>query len=230
MSYIPREGSNMNNESLSNNDDKNYQDFKTYKPQTLKYLAKEQEELVETHLLIISNLRKQEMTAKEIHNLYYDDKGKKHSKTIKTIYRYLEKLEAAELVTIAGHRITKGSRVAEKLYSRTARVFILESFESDMCEETSNEIIQMIIKLIGPLFEIEETNINAFKKNFSQFFEQLPQQSSELLEILAKDEEIGEYFGKASLTRINYILNLSSTFGVLLRHPEILEQFRNLIN
>jgi len=49
MSYIPREGSNMNNESLSNNDDKNYQDFKTYKPQTLKYLTKEQEELVETH-------------------------------------------------------------------------------------------------------------------------------------------------------------------------------------
>jgi len=169
------------------------------------------------------------MTAKEIHYLYYDDKGKKHSKTIKTIYRYLEKLEDAELVTIAGHRITKGSRVAEKLYSRTARIFILKSFESDMCEETSNEIIQMIIKLIGPLFEIEETKIPAFKKNFSQFFEKLPKQSSELLEILAKDEEVGEYFGKSSLSRINYILNLSSAFGVLLRHPEIIEQFRNLI-
>lgn len=220
----------MNNENLSDNDDKNYQDFKTYAPQTLKYLTKKQEELVETHLLIVSNLRKQEMTAKEIHNLYYDDKGKKHSKTIKTIYRYLEKLEDAELVTIAGHRITKGSRVAEKLYSRTARVFILKSFESDMCEETSNEIIQIMVKFIGPLFEIEKAKIPAFKKNLTLFFEHLPQQSSDLLKILEKDEEIGEYFGKASLSRINYILNLSSTFGVLLRHPEIIEQFRNLIN
>ena len=220
----------MNNESLSGNNDKNYQDFKTFTPQTLKYLTKEQEELVETHLLIISNLRKQEMTAKEIHNLYYDEKGKKHSKTIKTIYRYLEKLEATELVTIAGHRITKGSRVAEKLYSRTARVFILESFESDMCEETSNEIIQTMVKFIGPLFEIEKAKISAFKKNLSLFFDHLPQQSSELLKILEKDEEIGEYFGKASLSRINYILNLSSTFGVLLRHPEILEKFKKIIN
>lgn len=220
----------MNNENLSDNTDKNYQDFKTYTPQTLKYLTKEQKELVETHLLIVSNLRKQEMTAKEIHNLYYDDKGKKHSKTIKTIYRYLEKLEDAELVIIAGHRITKGSRVAEKLYSRTARVFILKSFESDMCEETSNEIIQIMVKFIGPLFEIEKAKIPAFKKNLTLFFEHLPQQSSDLLKILEKDEEIGEYFGKASLSRINYILNLSSTFGVLLRHPEIIEQFRNLIN
>ena len=220
----------MNNESLSGNNDKNYQDFKTFTPQTLKYLTKEQEELVETHLLIMRNLRKQEMTAKEIHNLYYDEKGKKHSKTIKTIYRYLEKLEATELVTIAGHRITKGSRVAEKLYSRTARVFILESFESDMCEETSNEIIQTMVKFIGTLFEIEKAKINAFKKNLSLFFDHLPQQSSELLKILEKDEEIGEYFGKASLSRINYILNRSSTFRVLLRYPEILEKFKKIIH
>jgi Fe2+ or Zn2+ uptake regulation protein len=218
----------MNNGNPNSIQNKDYQDFITFTPQSLKYLTIEQQKLSDAHLLIISNLRNQEMTAKEIHNLYFDKKRKKHSKTIKTIYRYLEKLEDAGIVAVAGHRITKGSRVAEKLYARTAKVFIRESSE-EMCKERLDEYAQILTKFISILFKVENPSINSFKEVFSQFFTHLSKETTELLDSIATDEEIAEYFAKTEIGSANYILDLSATFGTLIRHPDLLEQIRILV-
>ncbi len=218
----------MTNKNLNSIQNKDYQDFITYASQSLKHLTTEQQELADAHLLIIRNLRNRYLTAKEIHNLYFDKKRKKHSKTIKTIYRYLERLEDADIVAVAGHRITKGSRVAEKLYTRTANVFIRESSDEEMCKERLDEYTRILLKFISILFKVKDSNLNLFKDVFSKFFDYLPNVSTELLNSIATDEEITDYFAKTEIRSVNYILDLSATFGTLIRHPELLEQIKNL--
>ncbi|MFX0086102.1 MAG: hypothetical protein ACFFAU_10520 [Candidatus Hodarchaeota archaeon] len=220
----------MTNKDMNSIQNKDYQDFINYDPQSLKHLTADQQDLADMHLLIIRNLRNQHLTAKEIHNLYFDKKRKKYSKTIKTIYRYLEKLEDADIVAVAGHRITKGSRVAEKLYTRTAKVFIRESSEEEMCKERMDEYTQILLKFIRILFKVEDSNLNLFKDVFSQFFDYLPNVTTELLNSIANDEQITDYFAKTEIRSVNYILDLSAIFGTLIRHPELLEQIKNLVD
>jgi len=115
LNYVlqPLEGLDMDEEYPDDVQSKDYQDYITFKPQALIFLSDKGTDLVHEHSLIISGLRKRPMTVKEIHNLYYDIDNNKHTKAIKTIYRYLEKLEEEGLVTVAGHRITEGVRVAD---------------------------------------------------------------------------------------------------------------------
>ena len=88
-----------------------YKDFIEHKPVVVKFLDQDDTELDNKHIRIIKALREKNMTAKEIHDLYTDEDTKKHTYTIKTIYRYLEKLEEANLIIVAGHRLTKGNRI-----------------------------------------------------------------------------------------------------------------------
>ncbi|NPD90739.1 MAG: helix-turn-helix transcriptional regulator, partial [Asgard group archaeon] len=97
--------------------DKKFKDYIDYEPPVIKFLNGEQTKLAEEHLKIIKALRiNKHMTAKEIHDLYIDEETSKPTYTIKTIYRYLEKLEETDLVKISGHRMTEGKRLSEQLY------------------------------------------------------------------------------------------------------------------
>ncbi|MHA1967893.1 MAG: hypothetical protein ACW964_08840 [Candidatus Hodarchaeales archaeon] len=219
----------MNNTNLNPDNQNDHQDFGTYTPQKLKFLTAEQEELADMHLIIIRNLRKQEMTAKEIHNLYYDEKTQKHTKTLKTIYRYLEKLESAEIVTITGHRITKGSRVAEKLYGRTSQIFIRKSAESDMCEERNRELAEIFSKFTCTLFEVKNPDLESFKEVYFEFFTLLSQEYPEVIKSVSNNKELVDYLGRSDIQRGNYVLDLSMTFGTLIRHPELVKRLTKLI-
>lgn len=212
-----------------NNEQTDYQDYSNFTPEKLIFLSPEQEKLTEDHLIIIRNLRKQEMTAKEIHTLYYDEEENTHTKTLKTIYRYLEKLEKGGIVTITGHRITKGSRVAEKLYGRTAQVFIRKSAVSGMCEEENNEYADILTKFMCTRFGVENPDISSFKQFFLNFFKYLTEEFPEVFNSFSRNEEITEFLTSNDIQKGNYVLDLTATFGTLVRHPELLEQLTNLI-
>ncbi|MHA1307742.1 MAG: hypothetical protein ACTSQN_10680, partial [Candidatus Heimdallarchaeota archaeon] len=130
-----------------------YKDFIEHEPEIVRFLNTEDTELTKKYIRIIKALREKHMTVKEIHDLYIDEETKKHTYTIKTIYRYLEKLEDADLIIVSGHRLTKGNRLPEKLYARTANIF----FKSQE-EKTSPEAIEkrkdMIKKIYGILNEV----------------------------------------------------------------------------
>ncbi|MHA1186221.1 MAG: hypothetical protein ACTSSK_04990 [Candidatus Heimdallarchaeota archaeon] len=100
-----------------------YKDFIEHEPEIVKFLDPKDTELANKHIRIIKALREKHMTVKEIHDLYIDQDTNKHTYTIKTIYRYLEKLEELNLIIVSGHRLTKGNRLPEKLYARTANIF-----------------------------------------------------------------------------------------------------------
>lgn len=215
-----------------NTEEPKYQDYTDFTPEKLKFLTMEQEKLTEDHLIIIQNLRKKEMTAKEIHDLYIktNENGvKKHEKSLKTIYRYLEILRHAKIVTIIGHRIKKGSRVAEKLYGRTAKVFIRKSAVSGMCEEENNEYADILTKFIYTRFGVENPDISSFKQFFLDFFRFLTEEFPDVFTAMSSNEEITEYITSNDTQKGNYVLDLTATLGTLIRHPELLEQLSNLI-
>ena len=107
-----------------------YEEYIAYKPQTFKLLNNDQFELAKEHARILQALgEKGDMSVKEIHDLYTTTKGK-HTKTLKTIYRYMEILEEADIVQVAGYRKYANRRTTEKLYTRTAKIFFNKSNEN----------------------------------------------------------------------------------------------------
>ena len=213
-----------------NNKETKYQDYTNFTPEKLKFLDEDQEKLADDHLIIIRNLRKKEMTAKEIHDFYYEEEKKTHSKSLKTIYRYLKDLDDEGIVTITGHRIKEGSRVTEKLYGRTAQLFIRQYAQSGMCEDENKEYADMLTKINCARFGVVNPDFAAFKQFYFDFFKHLTEEYQEVFTSLLKNEKIPEYFAKNDINKGNYILDLTATFGTLVRHPELLEQLANLIS
>ncbi|MHA2424797.1 MAG: hypothetical protein ACXAEF_08420, partial [Candidatus Thorarchaeota archaeon] len=95
-----------------------FEDFVTVKPELVLILTKDQMDLAMEHIGILKELVTKNLTVKEIHSLYWDSSKKEYSKTIKTIYRYMDSLEEEGLVKVAGHRKPTDSRMTEKLYCR----------------------------------------------------------------------------------------------------------------
>jgi hypothetical protein len=101
----------------------NYQDMVTYTPAIILDINPEQRYLINQYYKIIDGLRKGNLTVKEIHQLYWEPRENKPTKTLKTIYRYLDILEENGIVAVAGQRMTIGSRITEKVYCLTAEYF-----------------------------------------------------------------------------------------------------------
>ena len=141
-----------------------YRDFITFQPEVVKFISMDTYKVIEKYYPIVKALRKRSMTVKEIHNLYTDSESQKHTLTIKTIYRYLEKLEDEEIVVVSGHRETKGSRQVEKLYSRTASIFFTEKGEDYLQKklEYGKEVSEKIHKILGEILEKSDVDLEAF--------------------------------------------------------------------
>lgn len=86
-------------------------------------ISEKQRYLIEEHRTIVEALRKENLTVKEIYQYYFDPLKNEQTKTLKTVYRYLGLLEKENIVTVAGQRVTEGSRVTEKVYSLSAVYF-----------------------------------------------------------------------------------------------------------
>ncbi|NHJ87536.1 MAG: hypothetical protein FK734_18895, partial [Asgard group archaeon] len=81
---------------------KNTKDFIEKESEIIVNITPEQMKIANKYGIITSALREKPMTVKEIRDLYYDEENKKHQYSLKTIYRYIEKLEEASLVIVAG--------------------------------------------------------------------------------------------------------------------------------
>lgn len=209
-----------------------YKDYIEYQQETVKNITIEQSELVEKYYPIIKALREKSMTVKEIHDLYYDKEKKKHEYTIKTIYRYLDELEEAGLVVVAGHRVTEGSRVLEKLYTRTAKIFY-----KHMDEEYQNykrEYYQKFIKnqhfILSILFEKPDLDLEEFKSALMPFYTERLKKIDKLMTEIEKHPKLAEFYSKIGIDEINYLNNDLGMILTLIDNPEIIEKLKKLLS
>jgi hypothetical protein len=209
-----------------------FKDFIDFKPDIIKYLSAEQHFTVQKYKPIVAALRKKPLTPKEILELYYNEDSKEYSCSIKSIYRYLEKLEEAELITVAGHRITEGKRVSENLYMRTALVFTKKSINPKhpaavRKRNMTKESLQVILE------ELSDLEIKDYEK-FNDVIEKLLllelDYSRAITDKLPKSVRLVDQYKKNDMEFMNYLNDFAARLYILLQHPELIESFRNLFS
>ncbi len=212
---------------------KEYDNFITEHPEPIIFLNREQEALVKEYSDIIRALIGKNMTAKEIHALYWNPDKEEYDKTIKTVYRHLEILQEAQLVKECGHRKPHESRLTEKLFCRTANVFILGDDETKPKwweSEKGERLIQKVSILAGEFFDVKLEGSETFSQLMQQF---LAQQESTMMELYRKTRErkaMADIISKENLYEIKYLTNLVATFGVMLRNPDLCDQFKKALS
>ncbi len=222
-----KNGNNLNKESSD------YCFYITYKPNNVKLVSKEEFDLINEYYLIISALRNNLMSVKDIHNLYQDQKTGEYAYTLKTIYRHLEKLENTGLVTAAGYREKIGSRSCEKVYCGTAKIFY-PKFDEEELEwwesEKGEKYAQVLRVALRELLQTSEPDEASFYNLFKQFSILHSKAKKELIEKAGKDSKFADSLSQIDITKFNSIADLTSVLKVFLQRPELLNQLQNLLN
>jgi hypothetical protein len=210
-----------------------YKDFITARPEPILFLTEEQEAVAKEHGDIIKAMIGKNLTAKEVHALYFNPNKETYDKTIKTVYRHLEVLEKAGLVIECGHRKPHDSRLTEKLFCRSANIFVLGEGRPKKewwKEEKGEKVIQRLSVLLPEFLNSELKDHSEFKKLMEQFLEQHDSITMELWRKAPENEAIFEIFREANLWDIKYLSDLVSTIGLILRNPELCEKFKKLLS
>jgi Fe2+ or Zn2+ uptake regulation protein len=207
-----------------------YQDFITFKPEPVKFITKKEYDLIYQHILILRALRNKHMSVKEMYNLYYYADTKSYAYTIKTIYKHLEKLEKANLVKVSGHRMTQGSRQTEKLYSRSANIFVSRPEEKKI--ENNIDRIKIFSEfhniIMSELLQVPRVEKNDSFDFFRQLYELMYQTDIEILENTKTNKSIADITTQIDLDKLNIISESTCLLMVFLRHPHLFEQLQRL--
>lgn len=216
---------------MAKKEDNEFKDYIDYEPPVIKFLNGEQTKLAEEQIKIIKALRiNKHMTAKEIHDLYIDEETKKHTYTIKTIYRYLEKLEEIDLVKVSGHRMTVGKRLSEQLYTRTANIFF-KAKKEEVYPEAAEKRKESLKKLYVVLQEINDSpviNFEEFEKLMDQMFEYERDFNKHIVEVISKNKVLTELYSNMDIDMVNYIDDLASSLLVLIKKPDLIKKIQKI--
>jgi hypothetical protein len=210
-----------------------YEDFVTVKPELVKILTKEQMDLALEHMDILRDLATKNLTVKEIHSLFWDSSKKEYTKTIKTIYRYMDTLEEKGLVKIAGHRKPADSRMTEKLYCRTAMVFTQEEEERGPSWYETDEgavMVQDTARLILRFFDLPEDKMKELENLLVRYYSNRDVVVRELLQKLAKDESLTETMVKIGMREFKGIAGILGMLGVLRSLPEFQDEVKKTLS
>ncbi|MFW9916064.1 MAG: hypothetical protein ACFFGZ_10695 [Candidatus Thorarchaeota archaeon] len=213
---------------------KETQDFIDFEPKLIKMLPPKTIDAGYEYWKLLQNLADSPKTVKELWDLYKDAETGEYSITIKTIYRYLEKLEKLGFVAVAGHRITKGNRIPEKLYGRTAKIFFIQPAADGRWEtwgrEEANCYSEKLANILKESFGVTIADNAAFHEVFQRFFALRAQAIGSTLKEAKENKILTEIFATAELEQIRGLSLYSSIFITLLQHPEIIEQLQELLD
>jgi len=208
-----------------------YKDFIEEKSEMVKFLDAEQTKLAAKFGPIIAALRENKhMTAKEIHDLYIDEETKKHTYTIKTIYRYLEKLEELDLVKNSGHRMIKGQRLPEKLYSRTADIFFKaekKEIHPDIIEHQKKNL-QGVFTVLEQVEGKPDIDYKIFEEVMLKRMELQQKYNREVTTKIPKNKILTDFYSTLHIDTVNYISDMVSELLIFAKHPELFEKLMKL--
>lgn len=215
-----------------------FQDLITFKPQNIKVCNQEQLKVFQEYKELIKSFKDCNkmlfLTPKEIHEFYKDEEKSTsekpvYKKSIKTVYRYLDKLKEAGFVVEAGKRMSDNSRMVENLYCLSAEIFFVEDppiEERWWGQEGALDSFNLIInKCFGN--DPEETKID--EDLMRKFFKLLDEQVDKIVHEANESEEIMNAYRNAGHYKINDLNKSAGIFLVLLKHPEILSEMGKML-
>ena len=141
--------------------------------------------------------------------------------------------EKAGLVKVCGHRKPNDSRLTEKLFCRSANIFVLEEGKGKSkwwTSEKGTRIIEKLTVLSQELFDVELEDKGVFRTAMEQYFEQHDGIIMELWRKVPENAALSDLFSQENLYEIKYFSDLVATLGVILRKPELCEQIKTLFS
>ncbi|MFX0062909.1 MAG: hypothetical protein ACFFC7_12085 [Candidatus Hermodarchaeota archaeon] len=207
-----------------------HKDFITFRPLPVKYIQQEEFEMARKYNPIIRALRNQTMTVKEIHS-FYRDPEKDRPVSIKTIYQILKRLEEKGLVAVAGRRMTEDSRLTEKLYAATAKVFFLDDIEANReCLESERGRLeaQILNNFMSEVFQVPEADSSVFYNYLCRLHEMRSEINTKLRERLNNSEKMPQYITKLSTEDFIELWRLLLMLGAFYKEPKLLENLQNM--
>jgi Fe2+ or Zn2+ uptake regulation protein len=196
-----------------------YEEYIANTPQRFLLTTQQQFEIAKEHSIIIRALSEGNLSVKEIHDLYITPGAKKHSKTLKTIYRYMDTLEAAGLVKVAGYRKYANKRATEKLYCRTARVFF--NRENELKEQwltttDGHEYVKSLAQILWSLKNPEIEPPIELTNQLTKYIRETETQVNKIIDLITSDEKISKILDKHKLSHIQNLLTMSSHIQAML--------------
>ncbi|NPE09875.1 MAG: helix-turn-helix transcriptional regulator [Asgard group archaeon] len=210
----------------------NHKDFIDFEPEIIKFLTDEQHFTTLKYQPIIAALRNKPMTPKEIHELYYNEDSKAYTCSIKSIYRYLEKLEDADLIRVAGYRITEGKRVSENLFLRTAQIFSKKNVNPNhpSAVKKRNMIKENLRVILEETSDSDIKDFEGFKEIIEKWLLFEIQYSREIVKKIPSSERLKDRFSKLDMEFINYLNEFASRILILIEHPDLIAKIQKIFS
>ncbi len=169
------------------------------------------------------------MTVKEIHELFKDEKGE-YAKSIKTVYRYVEKLKEVGMLVEAGRRVTKDNRYTEFLYCLKAQLIFFEDPPEDERwwnkEEMLKEYIDNLFPLVESQIEEEKLDEEVYKKFLAEFNSLKSSIVDEMVLQAEHNTTIADVYRKVAGGKINMLNDVAALIVTLIKHSEIFDPIR----
>ena len=209
-----------------------FKDYITEKPDVVIEISPEKRSLLREHRKIMFALsEKKYLTVKEIHELFWMSEKKKYGKSMKTIYRYMDLLENADLVKVAGHRKQKNSRMTEKLYCRSALLYYdkeTPSMEKWWKTPEYERIIQKSIDFFILYKNLPEGSNSKLKSLMESFIETRVGYINNQLKVIKSNPEFVKFFSDLSMMEMKNVITDVALFQIFMHEKKIIEGFRQL--
>ncbi len=217
---------------ISNPEPTKFKDYIIEKPEVVIEINPEKRSLLKEHRKIFGALSaKGNLTVKEIHAIFWDPMQTKYEKSMKTIYRYMDLLENAKLVKIAGHRKQENSRMIEKLYCRSALLYYdkeTPSMEKWWKTPEYERIIQKSIDFFILYKNLPEGSNSKLKSLMESFIETRVGYINNQLKDIKSNPEFVKFFSDLSGMEMKSIITDVALFQIFMHDKKIIEGFRQL--
>jgi Fe2+ or Zn2+ uptake regulation protein len=204
------------------------EDFITDTPDFVRTFDNKTMKLIDERISIIRALIEKPMSVKDIHELYRDESDKKYSKTIKTVYRYLDSLEKAGVVKVAGHRKIENSIIVEKLYCRTASIF--HDKDSNRVKWYQQEEGIVLMKKIADIskiyFDLEKKSTP--HQDLINILDVQNEAISSFLVEAEKNKELADLMKKMDISDIKSTFSMLGTLDLIFNNKDLLDRLQAL--
>lgn len=212
--------------------DRAIQDRFVTEAETLKVLTWEQWEVLQKYRKITSALNEYPMTVKEISNLYPE------LKSLKSIYRYVERLEENGIIQVVGYRDTSKARNPERLYGRTAKLFFVESREnaSDAAKDWEKHkgmpFVEKVAAIVGASVN-KDVDRQELEKLHDALQEYIYVEHKELVTLLSsinEKESLIATYRDIPLDMVNTVNEYALLIITYLKHQHFFDTFKTIFS
>ncbi len=199
-------------------------------PQIIMDIPLEKRQLLRDYKIIFHGLmQKKYLSAKDIHELYWEPLEQKYTKSMKTVYRYLDILVDANLIMECGYRKPMDSHMTEKLYCRTALLHFSKDKPLKWWELPEYKTyFEKKTDFFKKFENFENIDKNELLNLIHAYTEARDKYINQQLKHIEKNPELVGLLSDLTVMDIKGIVTDIANYEIFMNETELIERFRKL--